>query len=88
MSWINITPGQKNNNKEYISLPLKENGYDWIKYKSIHWGPGLEFDGEAGGVFKYNILTKKVIDISPIQKAIGITNRRDSSYGYGKCKKW
>ncbi len=44
MSWINITPGQKNNNNEFISLPLKENGYDWIKYKSIHWGPGLEFD--------------------------------------------
>ena len=42
-SWINITPGQKKND-EFISLPLKENGYDWIKYKSIHWGPGLEFD--------------------------------------------
>ena len=47
-SWINITPGQKiNKGKEdeyFISLPLKENGYSWIKYKSIHWGPGLVFD--------------------------------------------
>ena len=47
-SWIDITPGQiANKGKEdeyFISLPLQENGYSWIIGKSIHWGPGIEFD--------------------------------------------
>ena len=34
---------------------------------------GVNFDGSAGGAFKYNIITKKVTDISPIDYAIGIT---------------
>ena len=42
-SWINITPGQKSNN-DFISRPLKENGYSWIINKSIHWGPGIVID--------------------------------------------
>ena len=46
--WIDITPGQLiNKGKEdeyFISLPLKDSGYNWIRNKAIHWGPGIEFD--------------------------------------------
>ena len=45
LSWTDITPGQKtSDNENFISLELKDNGYEWIKYKSIHWGPGIEID--------------------------------------------
>ena len=45
LSWTNITPGSKTNDDQFfISRPLKDNGYSWVKYKSIHWGPGMEID--------------------------------------------
>ena len=45
LSWTDITPGQKTSDNQYfISLPLKDNGYSWIRNKSIHWGPGIEID--------------------------------------------
>ena len=45
LTWTNITPGQKTKDNQYfISLPLKDNGYQWIRYKAIHWGPGIEID--------------------------------------------
>ena len=47
LSWTDITPGkieEKGQINYFISLPLKENGYDWIINQSIHWGPGLEID--------------------------------------------
>ena len=45
LTWIDITPGQKTeDNKDFISLPLKDNGYTWIRNKAIHWGPGIELD--------------------------------------------
>ena len=37
-SWTNITPGQS------ISLSMKNNGYEWISGKSIHWGAGIVID--------------------------------------------
>ena len=45
LTWTDITPGQKTKEGEdFISLPLKDNGYSWVKYKAIHWGPGIEID--------------------------------------------
>ena len=45
LTWTDITPGQKTqDNEDFISLPLKDNGYKWVQYKSIHWGPGIEID--------------------------------------------
>jgi hypothetical protein len=45
LTWTNITPGQKTlDGKYFISLPLKDNGYTWVKNKAIHWGPGIEID--------------------------------------------
>ena len=39
LTWTNITPGQKTlDGKYFISLPLKDNGYTWVKNKAIHWG--------------------------------------------------
>ena len=43
-TWTNITPGRKNDNNEFISLPIKKNGYDWIVGKSIHWGTSIVID--------------------------------------------
>ncbi len=43
-SWTNITPGQLISGNNYLSLPMIDNGYDWIVGKSIHWGAGIAID--------------------------------------------
>ena len=55
---------------ENYPLTIKYDGNENIYFTYIK---GVNFDGASGGVFKYNILTEKVTDISPIKKAIGIT---------------
>ena len=45
LSWEDITPGTKTkDNKNFVSRPLDDNGYSWVRYKAIHWGPGIEID--------------------------------------------
>jgi len=47
-TWTNITPGQGETiygegdpHKEFVSLPIDTNGYDWIYGKACHWGSGI-----------------------------------------------
>jgi len=51
-------------------LTMKYDGKENIYFTYIK---NVMFDGKAGGIFKYNILTEKVTDISPVEKAMGIT---------------
>ncbi len=50
-TWEDITPGQGPTDystgkgvKQFISLPLDTNGYDWIYGKACHWGSGILID--------------------------------------------
>ncbi|MDE6781850.1 MAG: 1,4-beta-glucanase [Ruminococcus sp.] len=50
-TWQNITPGQGETvygegepYKNFISLPMDTNGYDWIYGKACHWGSGILID--------------------------------------------
>lgn len=50
-TWENITPGQgetiydaNGSHKEFVSLPMSTNGYDWIYGKACHWGSGIVID--------------------------------------------
>lgn len=50
-TWQNITPGQGETiygqgdpYKEFVSLPMDTNGYDWIYGKACHWGSGILID--------------------------------------------
>lgn len=50
-TWQNITPGQgetiydeNGSHKEFVSLPMDINGYDWIYGKACHWGSGILID--------------------------------------------
>ncbi|MDE6501711.1 MAG: 1,4-beta-glucanase [Ruminococcus sp.] len=50
-TWQNITPGQgetiydsNGSHKEFVSLPIDTNGYDWIYGKACHWGSGILID--------------------------------------------
>ena len=50
-TWQNITPGQgetiydsNGSHKEFVSLPIDTNGYDWIYGKACHWGSGIIID--------------------------------------------
>ena len=50
-TWQNITPGQgqtiydeNGSHKEFVSLPMDTNGYDWIYGKACHWGSGILID--------------------------------------------
>lgn len=50
-TWQNITPGQgdtiydeNGSHKEFVSLPMDTNGYDWIYGKACHWGSGMIID--------------------------------------------
>ena len=50
-TWTDITPGQgetiydeNGSHKEFISLPIDTNGYDWIYGKACHWGSGILID--------------------------------------------
>lgn len=50
-TWQNITPGQGETiygdgepHKEFVSLPIDTNGYDWIYGKACHWGSGILID--------------------------------------------
>ncbi len=50
-TWQNITPGQGEtiydeggSHKEFVSLPIDTNGYDWIYGKACHWGSGILID--------------------------------------------
>ncbi|MCM1227158.1 MAG: 1,4-beta-glucanase [Clostridium sp.] len=50
-TWQNITPGQgetiydeNGSHKEFTSLPIDTNGYDWIYGKACHWGSGILID--------------------------------------------
>ncbi len=50
-TWEDITPGQgetiydeKGSHKEFVSLPIDTNGYDWIYGKACHWGSGILID--------------------------------------------
>lgn len=50
-TWENITPGQGETiygdgdpYKEFVSLPIDTNGYDWIYGKACHWGSGMMLD--------------------------------------------
>lgn len=50
-SWENITPGQgetiydeNGSHKEFVSLPIDTNGYDWVYGKACHWGSGILID--------------------------------------------
>lgn len=47
-TWTNITPGQGETiygegdpYKNFVSLPMDTNGYDWIYGKACHWGSGI-----------------------------------------------
>ncbi|MGN0613906.1 MAG: dockerin type I domain-containing protein [Porcipelethomonas sp.] len=50
-TWTDITPGQgdtiydeNGSHKEFTSLPIDTNGYDWIYGKACHWGSGILID--------------------------------------------
>lgn len=50
-TWTDITPGQgetiyngDNSYKNFVSLPMSTNGYDWIYGKACHWGSGILLD--------------------------------------------
>jgi len=50
-TWQNITPGQgetiydeNGSHKEFVSLPIDINGYEWIYGKACHWGSGILID--------------------------------------------
>ena len=50
-TWQNITPGQgetiydaNGSHKEFVSLPMDTNGYDWVYGKACHWGSGILID--------------------------------------------
>lgn len=50
-TWTNITPGQGETiygegdpYKNFVSLPMSTNGYDWIYGKACHWGSGIILD--------------------------------------------
>lgn len=50
-TWQDITPGQGETiygqgdpYKEFVSLPMDTNGYDWIYRKACHWGSGILLD--------------------------------------------
>ena len=50
-TWQDITPGagdtiydENGSHKEFVSLPLDTNGYDWIYGKACHWGSGILLD--------------------------------------------
>lgn len=50
-TWQDITPGQgetiydaDGSHKEFVSLPIDTNGYDWIYGKACHWGSGILID--------------------------------------------
>lgn len=50
-TWQDITPGagdtiydENGSHKEFVSLPIDTNGYDWIYGKACHWGSGILFD--------------------------------------------
>ncbi len=50
-TWQDITPGQgetiydeNGSHKEFVSLPIDTNGYDWIYGKACHWGSGILLD--------------------------------------------
>ncbi len=50
-TWQDITPGQgetiydaNGSHKEFVSLPIDTNGYDWIYGKACHWGSGILID--------------------------------------------
>ncbi|MDE7138141.1 MAG: 1,4-beta-glucanase [Ruminococcus sp.] len=50
-TWQNITPGQgetiydeNGSHKEFVSLPIDTNGYEWIYGKACHWGSGILID--------------------------------------------
>ncbi|MDE6036318.1 MAG: 1,4-beta-glucanase [Ruminococcus sp.] len=50
-TWQNITPGagetiydENGSHKEFVSLPMDTNGYDWIYGKACHWGSGILID--------------------------------------------
>ena len=56
-----------NNN---FPLSIKYDGNENMYFSYIK---DVKFDGKDGGVYKYNILTKKVTNISPTNKAVVIT---------------
>ncbi len=50
-TWLDITPGQgetiydeNGSHKNFLSLPIDINGYDWIYGKACHWGSGILID--------------------------------------------
>ena len=50
-TWEDITPGAgetiydaNGSHKEFVSLPIDTNGYDWIYGKACHWGSGILID--------------------------------------------
>ncbi len=50
-TWQDITPGQgetiydeNGSHKDFVSLPMDTNGYDWIYGKACHWGSGILID--------------------------------------------
>ncbi|MBD5159116.1 MAG: 1,4-beta-glucanase [Ruminococcus sp.] len=50
-TWQDITPGAgetiydaNGSHKEFVSLPMDTNGYDWIYGKACHWGSGILID--------------------------------------------
>lgn len=51
-TWQDITPGagetiydqDGGSHKEFVSLPMEMNGYDWIYGKACHWGSGILLD--------------------------------------------
>lgn len=50
-TWQDITPGagetiydENGSHKEFVSLPIDTNGYDWIYGKACHWGSGILID--------------------------------------------
>ena len=55
---------------ENYPLSIKYDGNENIYFTYIK---DVKFDGKAGGIYKYNILTEKITDISPSEKAFGIT---------------
>ena len=56
-----------------LTIKYDDNGN--IIFTYIH---SLDFDGSLGGAYKYNILTKKVTDISPIRNSISVAiDRKD-----------
>ena len=72
---------------ENYPLTIKYDGEENIYFTYIK---GVNFDGKAGGIFKYNILTKEVKDISPIEKAMGITiDKKDPNRLIARtCASW